>query len=296
MIGLKRGAVRLCPHEKQWEILAAETIDTLKTLLGGVCVAAEHVGSTSIRHICAKPILDIALAVDSFDAVKERIPLLKQHGFYYRGDRVANQLLLACGSYYDGSGDVQTHFIHVVLKDSEDWWDYIRFRDYMNAHPGDAARYEMLKKQLAAAQPNNREAYINGKSAFIKRMLARALAWSYLGTCLTVTVDRPKGYVHKGSIYPIPYGFLPGVLGGDGEELDAYLLGFSPEPAMNDTVTGTVIAVVYRADDVEDKLVLAPTDMSFTEEEIRHAVAFREQYYHTSLEILSREENKELPS
>ena len=106
----------------------------------------------------------------------------------------------------------------------------------------------------------------------------------YLGKTVTIEIDRPIGYVHrkgeKTLVYPINYGFIPGVLGGDGEELDVFLVGV--ENAVS-TFTGKIIGIVYRADDVEDKLVMAPAEGSFTAEEIARAVYFQEKYYDTTV-------------
>ena len=110
----------------------------------------------------------------------------------------------------------------------------------------------------------------------------------YLGQTVTIEIDRPVGYVHhkgeKTLHYPINYGFIPGVLGGDGEELDVFLLGVD-EPVQ--TYTGRVIGIVYRADDVEDKLVMAPAGRSFTVEEMSEAVYFQEKYYDSRVVGLS---------
>ena len=106
----------------------------------------------------------------------------------------------------------------------------------------------------------------------------------YLGKTVIIEIDRPIGYVHnkgeKTLVYPINYGFIPGVLGGDGEELDVFLVGV--EKAVS-TFTGEIIGIVYRADDVEDKLVMAPSGVRFTAEEIARAVYFQEKYYDTTV-------------
>ena len=107
MIGLKRGTVKLCEHEKEWELEAENTINRLKQILGDVIKDIQHVGSTSILSIKAKPIIDIALAVDDFDDILGFEKELKDAGFYYRPNAQAslrNQLLFACGSFYQGTG------------------------------------------------------------------------------------------------------------------------------------------------------------------------------------------------
>ena len=112
MLGLKRGTVQLCEHEQAWEIEAQNTILRLKEILGAVIKDIQHVGSTSIPSIKAKPIIDIAIAVDDFEDVLLLEEELKKQGFYYRPKvDLGEQLLFASGSYYDGTGDLQTHFI-----------------------------------------------------------------------------------------------------------------------------------------------------------------------------------------
>ena len=103
---------------------------------------------------------------------------------------------------------------------------------------------------------------------------------SYLGKTVDIEIDRPIGYVHhkgeKTLVYPINYGYIPGVLGGDDEELDVFLLGVDTPV---ESFTGRIIGIVYRADDVEDKLVMAPEGMTFSAQEIAQAVQFQEKYY-----------------
>lgn len=107
---------------------------------------------------------------------------------------------------------------------------------------------------------------------------------AYLGKTVTIGIDRPMGYVHhkgeKTLVYPINYGYIPNVLGGDGEELDVYLVGVN-EPVT--CFTGCIVGIVYRADDVEDKLVMAPEGMTVTAEQMADAVQFQEKYYHTTV-------------
>ena len=114
-----------------------------------------------------------------------------------------------------------------------------------------------------------------------------ALVEAYLGRIVDIEIDRPVGYVHhkgeKTLVYPINYGYIPDVLGGDDEELDVFLLGVDTPV---EKFTGRIIGIVYRADDVEDKLVMAPIDMSFNASEIASAVYFQEKYYHTTIRAL----------
>ncbi len=109
----------------------------------------------------------------------------------------------------------------------------------------------------------------------------------FLGKTVTVKIDRPVGYVHKKEkyslTYPINYGYIPEVLGGDGEELDVYLLGV--DEAVSE-YTAKVIGIIHRHNDCEDKLAAAPEGMFFSKEEIEKAVAFQEKYYDSEAEVL----------
>ena len=109
----------------------------------------------------------------------------------------------------------------------------------------------------------------------------------YLGKTVDIGIDRPIGYIHKKEkyslTYNINYGYIPGVLGGDGEELDVYLMGVDTPV---ETYRCRIIGIVHRHNDIEDKLVGAPLGMSFTKEEIENAVRFQEQYYETEIEPL----------
>lgn len=289
MIGLKRGTVRLCEHEKEWEREAEDTIARLKEILGPVIKDIQHVGSTSIPSIKAKPIIDIGVAVDDFGDILAFEEKLRENGFYYRPNvNITNELLFACGSCYDGSGDLQTHFIHVALTGSMEWRNYINFRDYLIKTPSVAKEYEDLKVALEEASPidSGRARYLEGKHDFIAHTLRKALVDSFLGKTVDIVVDRPAFSVHprhSDLVYPVNYGYIPGVLGGDGAELDVYLLGIQ-EPVKE--YRARVIAIVHRYDDVEDKLVAAPEGMNFTKEEIEAAVKFQEQYFDSEVEVL----------
>ena len=101
-----------------------------------------------------------------------------------------------------------------------------------------------------------------------------------LGQMVHVVVDRPIGYDHKGLIYPVNYGYLPGVTAGDGEDQDAYILGVDRPLREFD---GQVIGAVRRKNDCEDKLIVAPEGIVFHQAQIAEAVQFQEQYFKSEL-------------
>ena len=104
-----------------------------------------------------------------------------------------------------------------------------------------------------------------------------------IGDIVTVTVDRPLGSLHprhKDIYYPINYGYIAGIPAPDGEDQDAYILGVDHAVT---SFTGRIIAVIRRYDDVEEKWVVCPENMSFSKEEIMEQVFFQEQYFKTEL-------------
>lgn len=106
-----------------------------------------------------------------------------------------------------------------------------------------------------------------------------------IGNVVKVVVDRPLGTYHpkhKDIYYSVNYGYIPIVMAPDGEEQDAYILGVA-EPVKE--FVGRVIAIIHRIDDVEDKWVVAPENITFTEDEIMQKVAFQEQYFKTEIRL-----------
>lgn len=104
-----------------------------------------------------------------------------------------------------------------------------------------------------------------------------------IGDIVKVTVDRPLGSYHpeyKDMYYPVNYGYVEGIMAPDGEEQDAYILGVNE--ALKE-FTGKIIAVIRRFDDIEEKWVVAPEDVSFSKDEIMEQVKFQEQYYKSEI-------------
>ena len=106
-----------------------------------------------------------------------------------------------------------------------------------------------------------------------------------IGKTVTVTVDRPLGSYHPEHpdlYYPINYGYIEGIMAPDGEEQDAYILGVDVPV---DSFSGTVIAIIHRHDDVEEKWVVAPEGIIFSKQEIKDLTHFQEQYFHSYIEL-----------
>ncbi len=104
---------------------------------------------------------------------------------------------------------------------------------------------------------------------------------SLIGKMINVVMDRPLGSKHPkhGWVYPVNYGYVPNIISGDGEELDAYVLG---ETKPLEEFTGKVIAIIHRTNDDDDKLIVT-NGKNFTDEEIRKATNFQEQYFESEI-------------
>ena len=168
MIGLERGVVKLVPHTPEWARLFAEEKARLEAAIGLHVLDIQHVGSTSIPGMAAKPIIDIGIAVTDFDEARVCVPSIERLGYTYRGEHGIPR------RHYFVKGDPRTHHLHMNEIHGQDWENQVLFRDYLIAHPALTAEYAALKRALAAQHPSDRGAYQDGKDPFIKRVLALA--------------------------------------------------------------------------------------------------------------------------
>lgn len=191
-LGLKRGVVELADHDPEWEMIAAQTIDRLWRVFGSVAKDIQHIGSTSILGIKAKPIIDIVVSVDDFKKIELLIPELERNGFDYRGWFIVDRIMVL--NAYNKIG--HTHHVHVVKTDSGEWNDHINFRDYLNANPRIAKEYEDIKVRLASDNPVDpgREKYLAGKHDFIVSKINEARIWTEFGRKFTKIEPIIKGW------------------------------------------------------------------------------------------------------
>lgn len=173
-IGLLRGKVRLLPHQAEWKKSAEEVIAKLKNLLADTAVDIQHVGSTAIASIHAKPIIDIAVAVNNLKEISPYIDSLEQKGIFCRGKDVSGQMLFVMGNLQT---DIRTHHIHVVEYASTNWKNYINLRDYLNAFPEKAQEYDRCKQELARQFSDDRRSYTLGKEKVVQELLKEAQAF-----------------------------------------------------------------------------------------------------------------------
>jgi len=173
MLGLKRtNEVKLVDHQPEWKHIAAERIEQLWHVLGSAVVDIQHVGSTAIPHIKAKPDMCIAVGLKDMANLSEVLARLKEIGMSQIETQLKTDTLCALDREIECG--VHTLYIHLIPYDGQMWRANINFRDYMIAFPEKAAAYEKLKMTLAAQYPNSRRDYKNGKLAFFKKHIAKA--------------------------------------------------------------------------------------------------------------------------
>ena len=174
MEGLERGTVKLIDHQSTWKIEAEQTIAELKSLLGDAAIDIQHIGSTAILSIHAKPIIDIAVGVRNLSDIIPYVETLKNKQYIFRGEDVPNQILFVKGDF---ERDIRTHHIHVVKWNGIEWNNYINFRDYLNTFPEKAKECDMCKLNLAKQFPQNRSSYTKGKQKLVSELLEEAKVW-----------------------------------------------------------------------------------------------------------------------
>lgn len=170
-IGLEQGAVRLMSHQPVWAKLFEEEKARIEAGIGPYVLDIQHVGSTSIPGIPAKPIIDIGVAVRNFEEAAVCIDPLIALGYTYRGENGIPR------RHYFRKGDeeeTRTHHLHINEIDGPDWKNQILFRDYLRTHPETAERYAEIKRDLALQYPDDRLGYLYGKAPFIEKVLELA--------------------------------------------------------------------------------------------------------------------------
>jgi GrpB-like predicted nucleotidyltransferase (UPF0157 family) len=142
----------------------------LTEIFGADSVLVEHVGSTAVPGLGAKPIIDILLGAPSLLVVEGRIPALVESGYRYVPE--FERALPQRRFFVKTQGHPGYFHLHAVVYDTPFWKDMLTFRDLLRAEPAYAERYWRLKTALAARHRNDREAYTNAKSEFIRTALA----------------------------------------------------------------------------------------------------------------------------
>lgn len=164
MIGLTRGTVQLAEHAEEWHRLFEKEKTVLLGAIGQT-LPVEHIGSTSICGIVAKPILDIMIGTPEYDPELPFVAAIEGLGHEYKGENGVPE------RHFFGKGVPRTVHLNVVREGGRFWLDHLAFRDHLKQNLEAAREYERLKLTLAEKYPNDREAYTNGKAEFVESIL-----------------------------------------------------------------------------------------------------------------------------
>ncbi len=155
--------VRVVPYDEVWPVLYEVEAAQLREVLGSSLRVLEHVGSTAVPGLAAKPVIDIAASVEALDELEPAA--LEALGYRYVPafeEELPNRRYFTRGDYH----------LHVYEQEHEEFMDYVRFRDYLRTHPEDADAYGALKLRLAAQHADDRAGYQQAKAPFVARLVA----------------------------------------------------------------------------------------------------------------------------
>jgi GrpB-like predicted nucleotidyltransferase (UPF0157 family) len=168
-------AVELHPHSPVWIEIALTESAALEAELGDLLLKVEHMGSTAIPGIAAKPIIDLMPIARDEGALDAMEPGMLKLGYEWLGEfGIPGRRYCRKGDPLTGKRKIQ---LHCFAQGATEIARHLAFRDYLCAHPGKAKEYEAEKQRAAALHPDNVLAYNDAKSDWIKRTEREALAW-----------------------------------------------------------------------------------------------------------------------
>jgi GrpB-like predicted nucleotidyltransferase (UPF0157 family) len=160
-------------YDSKWPIMYEKEKQVIARLLGEHILSIEHVGSTAVPGLAAKPIIDIMIGVKNLDEGRQTcIQPLQDIGYHYVPDfeiELPDRCFL-----YRGSEDGHSHHVHITEPNSIFWIEHILFRDYLRKYPAAAEKYGELKQHLAQKYKTQRAEYGQAKTDFIQNVLGKA--------------------------------------------------------------------------------------------------------------------------
>ena len=160
-------------YSSKWEAGFEEEAEKIKRILKENCIAIYHIGSTAVKGLKAKPVIDIMPVVEDICRVDDQAAEFEKIGYEYLGE-----FGIAGRRYLRKGGDERTHQVHIFgVDDRENVERHLAVRDYLRAHREAARAYGELKERLAEDFPYDIEAYCDGKEEFVKELEQKALLW-----------------------------------------------------------------------------------------------------------------------
>ena len=166
------GAVAIVDYDPRWTRQFEEEKARILAATVPSVVAVEHIGSTAVPGLAAKPIIDILAGIRHLEDARACIAPLATIGYEYVPEYETE--LPERRYFRKGPREARTHHVHLVEVEGAFWRRHLAFRDYLRAHPEEAKRYAALKRALAAKFGEDREAYTDGKTAYVRGIEAKA--------------------------------------------------------------------------------------------------------------------------
>ena len=177
----KTRIIKIADYDPQWPVTFAALKQVIETTVGDSLLSVEHVGSTLVPGLAAKPIVDLDVVIESNAVLPDIIQPLARLGYNHRGDLgIPGREAFGREDHdvpRDGTGRTWPHhYLYVCAQDCVELKRHLVFRDYLRQNPHEASSYESLKRRLAQQYPSDIDSYIEGKTAFIEGVLQRAMA------------------------------------------------------------------------------------------------------------------------
>lgn len=160
--------MKLSSYSQEWKFIYKQEAEKIKSIIGDFVIDIQHIGSTAIPNIMAKPIIDIAVMISSLDKAKDLIKLLADIGYKYDEPASSSE------RYFLRKGDPIQYHLSLTALNVTFWHRQILFRNYLIDHPSIAKEYEKLKLKIIKKDPTGGKEYISEKSSFIQKVLELA--------------------------------------------------------------------------------------------------------------------------
>jgi GrpB-like predicted nucleotidyltransferase (UPF0157 family) len=167
--------IEIADYDPEWPRTYACEAQDVRAAIAPWLLEIQHIGSTAVPGLPAKPVIDIMVGVRSLDASAEIVAALENVGYEYLP---AFEGMFPFRRYFRRwEADHRSHQIHLVERDNLEWWDrHIAFRDWLRTHDDDRDAYAALKRSLAAIFRDDRVGYTDAKEEFVRAVEARAAA------------------------------------------------------------------------------------------------------------------------
>lgn len=176
---MTKSGIKIEDYNPEWSIIFKDLKYAIEAELDDLLLSIEHVGSTSVNNLSAKPIIDLDLVIDNRDILPKVIQRLEKLGYYHEGDLgIEGREAFARKDYFTPWHREKKvwmdHHLYVCCKENKELIKHLAFRDYLRNHPETVREYGQLKKKLSETA-KDRASYTEGKSDFVNKILEKAM-------------------------------------------------------------------------------------------------------------------------